>query len=47
MPVMMAVPAVPVMVVVSNLNHNLRLRCRYQRREKQHRKESKGYLLHA
>jgi hypothetical protein len=46
MTVMMAVPAMMMMVRMSNSNDNLAARCRYQRSEEHHSEKSKRKFLH-
>jgi hypothetical protein len=47
MTVMVAPPAMPVMVRVSNSNHNLRSCCRNERHQERQGEDSKCKLLHA
>jgi hypothetical protein len=46
MAVVMAQPAMPMMMMVSNFDHNLRTRCRDQRHEKHKSQKSEAQLLH-
>lgn len=46
MPMVMAIPAMPMVMMVPHLNHYLRIRCRHQRQEEREGKNSKCQFLH-